>query len=241
MAPLRFQAVIVDNNTERRMRLKAATGSVSYFEKSYLFNTLSESEPRFQTEPMIDIALLSYEFPEFLLASFIEKVKVAPFGLDTAFVLVLPAKDQHSEIVAKNVIAGADGFLFEPYSVDQLDEIVRIAARVKKERSEARDKAAFDFLLEDLLQVVDRLSYLQSVNQDTESLFRKAREKAKMLHTLNEDRAAIYYDVLIEKTGEAPLPRRIYQEKYKGASKRVSERMERKLLDKLTHDADDEK
>jgi len=236
MEPKKFQAIIVDNNPERRMRLKSATGSVSYFDKPVLFHTLSEAEPRFQEAPMIDIALISYEYPEYLLSSFIEKSKQAPSGIDAAFVLVLPAKDQDSETVAKNVITGADGFLFEPYSVDQLDEIVQLAARVKKERSEARERAAFGLLLDDLLQMIDRASYLQTVKQDTEQLITKIRAKAKMLYVLNEERSELYFETLVEKTIEAPLPRRIYQEKYKGASKRVRERMEKKLLDKLTED-----
>jgi len=240
MALTKFQAVIVENTGERRMRLRAALSSTGDFERPELFNTLSDAESRFEQEPMVDIALISYEFPEYLLRGFIEKAKKATFGIDAAFVLVLPAKDQDSETVAKNVITGADGFLFEPYSVDQLDEIVKLAARVKKERSDARERAAFGLLLDDLLQMVDRASYLKSVEQDTDAQFKKIRAKAKMIYSLEGDRAQIYFETLTDKTMEAPLPRKIYQEKYKGASKRVRERMEKKLMEKLSQDIEND-
>ena len=128
---------------------------------------------------------------------------------------------------------GADGFLFEPYSVDQLVEITDLAAKVKAERSLAREQAALGFLLNDVMQQIDLIAYLRSAGYDVGRGMRRFKQMCTVFGTLEGESLDLYYNLAVDKFIEAPFPKKMYQANYKGASKRVKEKMEKKLLAKL--------
>ncbi|MCI5066504.1 hypothetical protein MRY87_12340 [bacterium] len=230
---VKYDALIVDADIDRRMRLKSATTSVVQFKKVQLSNKLEEANDRLAGEDTWDVIFLNYSLQQDEIAAFIKAAKEKKSAQDAAFILVLPAKDQESSTVASNVMIGADGFLFEPYSVDQLIEITELAAKVKAERSAGREKAALSFLLNDIMSQIDMIAYLKSVGYDVGRGIKRFRQMCEVFNTLEGESKNVYYEVAVEKFENAPFPEKIYQKKYKGASKRVKEKMEKKLLAKL--------
>jgi response regulator RpfG family c-di-GMP phosphodiesterase len=236
----KYDALIVDPDIDRRMRLKTATTSVVQFKKVQLANKIAEAEDRLNAPGTWDVIFLNYSLEQEEIGKFIKKAKETDSAQDAAFILVLPAKDQESSTVASNVMIGADGFLFEPYSVDQLVEITDLAAHVKAERSAEREKAALGFLLNDIMSQIDMIAYLKSVGYDVGRGVKRFRQMCHVFDTLEGDSLTNYFDLAVEKFENAPFPEKIYQKNYKGASKRVKERMEKKLLAKLEEGLVDE-
>ncbi len=232
-APVKYNALIVDTDLDRRMRLKSATTSVVQFGKVNLLNDLDDAKNQISGGKAFDVIFVSSIFEQGPISEFIKSAKELEAARDAAYVLVLQTKDQESSNVASNVMIGADGMLFEPYSVDSLVEITELAAQVKKDRSLQREQAAIGFLLDDVLQQIDMLAYLKSAGYDVGRGIRRFKQMCSVFETLEKDSKQLYYNIAIEKFSNAPFPKKMYQKNYSGASKRVKERMEKKLLAKL--------
>lgn len=234
----KYATYIIDPDTARRMRLKGATASVFQFGRTNLLSGLDEARRRLDTEETVDVVFASYIFGLEELGQFFDEAKKLRATQDAAFVLVLPPKDQDASTVAKNVISGADGILFEPYSVNQLVEITQLAAQVKLERSEKRERAALALLLNDVANQVNILAYLRSLQQETGVGDKKLREMCHTFQTLKPESKKAYFEVILDRFADSPFPRHIYQKAYKGASKRVKDKMEAELLEKLKKEAE---
>jgi DNA-binding NarL/FixJ family response regulator len=215
----KYDAIIIDSDIETRMRLKQATTAVVDFGKVQQLGDAWEAIAKLKGKERCDVVFISSRLGKEDTTNFIRDAKSTPQGQDAAYVLVLKG-EQDSGTVAHNVMLGADGFLVEPYSVDQLTEITALAARVRRERSQAREEAALRFLLSDIMKV----------GRST----RKFKDLCGVLLSLQGDSRELYYQVAIDMFESAPPPRRIVQAKrYSGASSRVKKQIEDKLLDEL--------
>lgn len=223
----KYDAIIIDPDLDSRMRLKQATASVHNFGKVYQLNTLKESIDRLNANEKIDIIFISYRLSEEETKSFIKQGKETPGGQDSAYILVLKPNAQDSSTIAQNIVIGADGFLFEPYSVDVLLEISSLAGKVKKERSTTREKAAIEFLVGDAVNQLDQLAYDKSMQTDVGRTLKKFRETAQAFKTFEGTSLSTYFDAVISKLENAPIPKKIFSKfKYTGASSRLKRRVD---------------
>lgn len=233
-AYVRYDAFLVDSDLDARMRLKAATTSVSSFGKVHQASRLKECMDRLKSGgDRADVIFLSYRFDRSEVVAFIEEAKQIPSSQDAAYVLVLRTQDQDSSTIASNVLGGADGMLFEPYSVDQLIEITALAAKVRKERSAFREEAALKFLLSDVMNQIDQIAYLKSCEHETGVSIKKLKEMCTVFRALQGESLVNYLRIAVDTFEEAPLPKKIFQrKKYVGASTRVKARVQAKVEEK---------
>jgi DNA-binding NarL/FixJ family response regulator len=236
----KYDTLIIDPDMDTRMRLKTATSSVIQFGKVQLLNSLEDAQSNLDMGRPWDCIFVSYRFKKDEVAGFIKQAKEKKAGEDAAYVLILQTQEQSSSVVAESVMIGADGFLFEPYSVDQLVEITELAARVKLERSQEREAAALNFLLRDVMHQIDLIAYLKAVGYDVGRGMKRFKQMCTVFQALEGESLGVYYGIAVETFSEAPFPKQIYQKSYSGASKRVRERMEKKLLEELEKDLKDE-
>ncbi len=230
----KFDAVIVDCDLDTRMRLKQATASVHHFGKVSQATTLKDALGKLTVEVSTDVCFLSYRFDREEVLGFIREAKNTRGGQDTAYIVVLPQKDQSSSTVATSVLAGFDGFLFEPYSVDQLIELTQLAAKVRKERAGAREEAAIKFLLNDLINQVDQIAYLKAAGYDMGPSMKKFKEISSALTNLAPDSKQKYTQIAVDTFEACPLPKKIFQRKiYGGASSRVKKKQEKAIMSEL--------
>jgi len=230
----RYDAFLVDSDLDARMRLKQATTSVASFGRVNQASKLAECLDRIRGSEKTDVIFVSYQFDRASTVSFINEVKKHPNGQDAAFILVMQNKDQQSSTVAENILCGADGFLFAPYSVEQLVEITRLAAEVKRERSHGREEAALRFLLNDVIGQVDQLSMFQKCGYEAAPILKKLRDTCAVLRALEGDSLDLYFKLAAEVFETAPLPISLPStKKYVGASSRVAKRMEKRAMMKL--------
>ncbi|NDC38072.1 MAG: hypothetical protein EBZ48_08460 [Proteobacteria bacterium] len=225
-----FDAIITDPDLDTRMRLKQASSSVHQFGKVYQAQSLKDATAKLGEESQIDVCFISYRFDQAEVTNFIKDAKALKGGQDAAYILVLKSKDQQSSTVATNVIAGFDGFLFEPYSVEQLVELTSLAARVRKERSGERESAALRFLLNDIMNQIDQVAYLKAAGFDMGPSLKKFKDMCSVLGSLSPESKVIYETLAVDLFEQAPLPKKIFQRKiYGGASSRVKRRQEKEI------------
>lgn len=222
-----FTAIIVDSDTTTRMRLKQVCSSVATFGKVNFTTTLSEGIEKMVASGGTDVMFVSHLFGQEDIGQFIRKGKELKEGQDTAYVLVLPAKDQgNSAAIAQNMLSGADGMLFEPYSVDQLVDITRLAAKVRKERSLSREQATIRFLLKDIISNLDALAYARSCGAELGPAIKHFHQMCKVLQTLQPESQALYFSMVADVFEAAPVPQMILgMKKYVGASKRIKKKV----------------
>jgi hypothetical protein len=233
--PHRFDAMIVDPDSSTRMRLKQATTSVAEFDKVFQSNSLAEATSRLDGGGPLDVCFLSASIEQSQLDSFITQAKAHKNGQDAAYICVMKGNSHASTSVASNVISGFDGMLFEPYSVDQLVELTRIAARVRKERSGAREQAAVSIIVGDLIKQLDQLAFVKSQGVDPTNLMRKFKNSADTLKRLQPESFQVYFSQVVESFVSAPVPQVSKEIKsYQGPSSRVK----RKQQDRLTQEAE---
>ncbi len=230
----KYEAFIVDSDLDSRMRLKQATSSVHNFGKVQQIAALKEAVSKLSGPDKCDVVFISYKFDQSEVTQFIKEAKQTPHGQDAAYVLVLRGQDQDSQTVASNVMIGADGFLFEPYSVDNLIEITSLAARVKRERSKSREAAALKFLITDVMNQVDLIAFLKQSGYEVGRSLKKFKDLCGVFQTLEGDSKDLYFELAIKMFEEAPLPKTMFQnKKYAGASSRVKRLAEKKVMAEL--------
>lgn len=234
MAQLKYDAIICDSDLDARMRLKQVTTSVINFGKTFQYQSLRESLTKLNGAERVDVVFVSHRFTREEIGEFVGQAKQTAQGQDSAYILVMKASQQDSGSVAQNVMLGVDGFLFEPYSVDQLVEITELSARVRKERSLARETAAFKFLLNDIVNSLDLIAFMKASGMEVGRQVRKLKELSTLFTTLSPESTEIYYGVMIDVFEAAPLPRKVPQKRqYSGASSRVRKKAEEKMVEDL--------
>ena len=229
----RFDAIILDPEVSARMLLKQATLSVSQFGEVSHYGTPKEAVGHLLTKVRCDIFFISHRIAEDDANTFMQSAKETAQGRDAAFVLMLGANDQNSATLAKNVIAGLDGFLFEPYSVDSLLEITKLAAKVHNERSSAREAAALALLIQQIIPQLDLLAELRKAGMEAGITGRTLRETCSVLAQLENESFAVYVDTAVRLFGMAPISKPKVLRQYAGPSKRLQRKMEQKLVEDL--------
>jgi DNA-binding NarL/FixJ family response regulator len=228
-----FDAMIIDAEISSRMRLKQATSALHNFRKVQQLGSLREGLERLKSSETCDVVFISGMLDQAELKAFIEAGKQTPHGQDSAYVLVMKAKDQGSATVATNVLVGADGLLFEPYSVDNLMDITRLSAKVKGERRQSRALAAIRFLLTDVMSQLDQIAHNKASGLEVGPSLKKFKDAAGVLGTFQGEQLHDYYDIAVDMFMSAPTPRPNFQRvKYVGASKRIQARNAAKLATK---------
>ncbi len=237
MSNEKFDAMSIDTEMQSRIRLKQATNSVPTFGKFYQSGSLDEALKKLSGPERCDVVFVSDRMGTEGLPAFIKSAKQAPAGQDAAYVMIVKAGDEMASMIAQSVLLGVDGFLCEPYSVDSLTEITRLASKVRKERSEAREEAAVRFLMGQISEQISIVAQLKSMKMNAARETRKLQEMCQIFTTLDEEAKQRYQRIAVDVFENAPLPKPLIKKNYGGASSRVKARLEKKVLDSLSTEA----
>lgn len=229
----KYNCIILDPEMASRMKLKQATTQVTDFGKVTPVGAFNEANNILSSgEMMIDVIFVSARFENELITNFITQAKLTKAGQDTAYIMVMNALPQGGASLAQNMMMGGDSILCEPYSVDSMLEITRIAAKVKKERADSREKIAINLLIGDMCNQIDLIACLKSSGCEPGTSIKKFREICASLKNITPEKVSFYYDTLISRLMDAKAPPKALGggRNYSGVSSRVKKRMESKLI-----------
>jgi hypothetical protein len=222
-----FDVLIIDPDAASRMQLRQACAAASIFGRVHQVSSLLEAITVLTTsEHVIDIVFLTETLGGSIMSTFVRDAHRCPCGQDAAYVMVMH-NSHNKAALANTFIQGSDGILLAPYSLEKLVDLTELASRIKKQRSEAREKAALTLLVQQLVQLVDAVSVLRAQGHCASLSMKMLAEACSVLPTLEGTMAMAYADILADVFGAArpavyTAPKRLYN----GASARLRKKAE---------------
>lgn len=230
MSQGRFNALLIDPDQAARGRLRTAMDSVLKIGQVEFTQYISDALQKLARGAAFDVIFISNRLPDPEISEFIKCAKEVRAGGDAAFVLVLKTDKQDEATVAKRVIDGGDGFLFEPYSAENVSEAALLAAKVKKERTFEREKAAVTTLVGDIIPQLDQLAYFKSCDMSTTRSLNKLVDLCAPIKQLTSELIEFYLNEAVKQFRFAPLPKHLSKfKKYEGVSSRIKKRLAKKV------------
>ena len=227
----RFNTCAIEPDMGARMRFKQAASSVHAFKNISLNSTISEGRERLNLGEPFDIIFVSERIPEREFKDFCLAAKEHKHGQDAAFVLLVGAGDNLDAKTAKAVLAGFDGCLMEPYSVEALVDIARLTAQVKTQLRQTREVQAICTLIKTLIRQIDRMAYIRSCQMDPGETLRNFKEHCRSIAEFDNARLAVYLEQAVGLFEKANPDETIgKRRRYRGVSRRVKKKMVKRLL-----------
>lgn len=231
----KFNCVIVDPDMNSRMRLKQATTPIAEFGSVMPLSSFLEASGHLNGEREIHVVFVSARFASNDLQQFITQARQSKQGQDSAYVIVLKSSQEGNSEVSGAMMLGGDGVLCEPYSVDSLLEITLLAARVRKERSDARERIAINMIVKDLISQLDLVACLKANDCELGLSIKKLKDLGEVIKGMTPESRVIYYEMCEKAFIDAPLPpRALAVKKYGGVSSRVKKKMDAKIASDIT-------
>jgi response regulator RpfG family c-di-GMP phosphodiesterase len=226
----RFNILIVDPDPKSRSTLKDAALSLTSFNKVLFSKNIEEALQFGSGVDQIDVVTLSYRLTMEEISDFIKEVKKTSGGKRWAFITVLKSSDQQNEVIAENMLNGIDGFLFEPYSADNLREMAEVTAKVKFKNEQARLKGALEMYIREVSIHLDAVAFYAAQQRPSVIAKNKLTESCTKLKKFTKENWDIYTSVLSDVLTNVLPPEGI---QYQGVSRRVRERMKAKMMKDL--------
>ena len=222
----RYDALVVDPDAHSRLRLKQATAPLYAFNEVVLLSELDAALWQLSGQHTFDVVFLSEKLTHKAISDFVKEAKAVPGGRDAAYIIILSKDDEAQKAGA--LMLGVHTVLVEPFSVDSLMEITRLASEVKRENTLARERMALSLLIKDLMKHIDRLSLLQASNVPAGRVLKNFKDACALLQELDEGGLEQYVEMAPEMfESAAPTSERPYT----GPSQRVKKMMAAKLME----------
>lgn len=224
-----FDVMIVDADLESRSKLKQAAREIRCYGKIMSLNYLSEALEHLSGKPECDLLFISNAFSQDDIVDFLNKARATEFGSMCSYVLVMKSGKKETTDIAKSMIAGFNGMLLEPYSVDAMVDISKMARKVKIEAVNKRIRAASELVVPTLIKEVDRLAALKLLGVPT-TVSLGARKALELVNSLGKDILEGYFETLCERFSAVPPPTKV---DYSGPSQRLKKQIEKKNLEEV--------
>jgi hypothetical protein len=223
-----YDVLLIHPSAASRSKLKSAALALPAFRKTHNASSLNDGVEFLKGPDKVNVVFLAYNFGLSAIGEFVKAAKATIHGEDCAYVVVFDTSSQDNSEFAEVLMEGADSVLCEPYSLDGLQEIARLASTINKNNEERRQKAAIYLLVTRAMVELDKLSRFIAAGINVERGRIKFAQFCKSIERFNSgESAGLYMSVLIEAFSKAPIPPA--KKVYKGASVRVKQRIDDRL------------
>ncbi|MFN8389318.1 MAG: hypothetical protein U0136_03410 [Bdellovibrionota bacterium] len=220
------RALVVSQHMETRLPLVQVLTQSSRFRDVRSVHNIEEANLSVIEHNLFDMIFIAESFGENEIAEFIAEIKRGKSGANTAFVLVMKSQIQDSNTVANNMFGGVHGFLCEPFSLDRVEESVKLALAVRNQSSGVRLRAATGLMLTEVINEIDPSPPSEGDSQ--KSIWQKVNDNCEKYKILTGESVSMS---LIKDIKDARPSERM--PKYTGVSNRVRGLLERKFREKI--------
>jgi len=223
-----MHALVINPDLESRVRLKQALDFAPEFSIVKMATTLAEALQRLTAGEKYGSLFISSLFGSAVARQFISHAKETIGGRNSAFVLTYSGGVKTTD-VAMDLQFGTDGFLVEPFSVEALQKIYRLALKVRRQRAAVRQRESMKLLLQEAADGIDFHAF--TLSQFPESPVPRSLDKLRRnLQQIAELAEDAYIDALEEVFSSVTRPRTPC---YKGASTRLRKKFGFEGKDKI--------
>ncbi len=197
-------AAVVDPDAAKRTRcIDAARGS-GFFKRTIGMVTVQDLLCRCENKEFFDVVFLGNSLAATTISDTVNKLK--SLNEDTACIVALGTQENGAEAIATGMLGGVDGFLSEPFSVDMLADIARIAMQLKRQNEDKRNRLAVTLLVKEASKYLDAASVSLFKGLAPGLSLRKLRGVSSKLESLSPEAKDLYYELLEEIFRECSVP-----------------------------------
>lgn len=180
------RVLIISGKTQAKAQLRQILSHVKGLQISATVGSIAEAAELVAGQPFFHFIFVGSELPEAEVAPFVSRTKEkrSAAGDKPVFVLVLPASESDSQKIASNMMAGFHGFLCEPFSLDSVVELTKLAAKVSEQHTVVRLKAATGILLSDLR---DEDQAEKKSSPPAKDLYEKSQQSCKWYNRITNE------------------------------------------------------
>ena len=228
----KFHPLIIEPEATYRIRLKQAMNVTGLFNPPHFCRSFSEARQMLNSSMLCDVIFISQRVNADGLAAFLAFLPDSHSGRECAIIGMEHSSNKSKSAVAGKMIDGIHGILFEPYSVQDVTEMAKLAARVRFAHLQTKEKTAVRLLLADSLLQVDKIALGQMRGTSVEREVSKLQEMCAPLARLKTISPHIYRDIASVTFAEAPIPpSTISYQPYGGVSERLQQKLSKKQGD----------
>lgn len=200
--------LLVSPVLEARTRLRETLKAIKYDADVEVARTTSEAIAKLNETALLDFAFLSYAGATEPLEQVLHAAE--PLGLrKPIFVVVLPNPQVDATHVAELFARGVDGFIAEPYSSGDLDDLFKaLSVGFTQDQNVSRNMRLLGFLTSRLQLKLDELADIQATRENViTKLPRSFSPLKEVLAKLYESDPERYEKILISKYEDLPPPK----------------------------------
>lgn len=158
------KVLIIDSSPQSRGRLREVLRSVLHKGQYEYARSLTEGLGRLNAAPGFEVVFISSAFAVDALRSAIAEIRALPLSPAPLVIIALRGDARDLTFATSLYVQGAHGLICEPYSPDDLSELIETAGdeSVKSLDQTDKDRRAADFLLRDAMKLLDQYAEYRS-------------------------------------------------------------------------------
>jgi response regulator RpfG family c-di-GMP phosphodiesterase len=196
----KISTLLLDNDLDARMRLRHALSLNSDFGKDIQTTSCEEALAALNREndsvDLVFIANTNLEFND--IQSFIEQARALSGAHDAAFVLVFSTYGGKDELISQVYELGADSYIFEPYSADDLCRMANVAIRVGPRRLIDREMLSIEPLVREMVRLINLVHRLTLMNCCVDKTMERLRMLGARLASFQDESKEAYFEYIEE-------------------------------------------
>ena len=205
-----LDAIAIESAATPRVRLKTVMKASHQFSDIRIYSTAEELRSSLDLVGKVDVVFISHRLGEPETAHMISELRNYPSTNSAAIITIVPAETPKSLITA-GLLDGADGFLIEPFSLDSLIEVTRLAGRLKRERRDVKVDVALKLYVAELKDQVSHLANETRAKHPAKLSWEIFREMCSVLKEMTPEWRERYFNMLHDSCNiprEEPTPTR---------------------------------
>lgn len=153
-----FQALLIDDQTQRRLRLKQVLSNMTF--KCKIDQARSEHEAFSMIERAsrpLQCIIVSTSVASEGIANLLAQIKGFKNAKKSIFIVCLGSEHKKGSDVAKIFLDGADGFIFEPFAAQEIQDHILLMYEKKSQQisTVAKNQQALDILFADARHLIN--------------------------------------------------------------------------------------
>lgn len=194
-----IDTLLIDADLDARLRFKQAIQMLGVRVSVSTTTTLFEALQRLDTLRSCDIVYVSSRFDSEVLSGFVTSARRTKQGKNAAFMMMVPAPDCQTTTLARFALAGADGFLLEPYSAAGLEGTIRSGLLARHKRAVSSRRLAIELLVKSVIDAMREYRKRAAAGLPTRGNRTGIEKTLQIVRDLDAQGRDEYMDLLMER------------------------------------------
>jgi hypothetical protein len=215
------------------MQIKSAASASGIMGEVELHKDIRSALRDLGSGPDRTAIFVSDEFTTEDMSQFLAEAKRTPGAKNSAFIINIKSKDADQSAIATTILRGFDGMLVEPFSVDAIEEIIRVSSSIHAERNVESQRAAVQYLTVQLLSALDRVATAKAMEKPPGENIRELKSISSDIASLDPVLHQIYFQALITESDKKRPPEELveYFRRQAEAEARAQDRMDKMVAE----------